>query len=362
MRINFFLEKEKYVKLIEIDLNIQTDNKIVITDNCKGIENLDELTKIGNSTKQNDVLTNGQFGFGIYSFISFCREIEFYSRTKMQVKGSYMKITKKNIENNSVDSAKGVDNVSEGTKIILSDFKQRVWNDIDSLKIKQEIEKHFEILLKRENLVIKVNEEQCKPYNYEKIKGEPYEAETSINLTYIAKRKKVGDLPPKNIQLKTPIQIYLRLSENVEIKKPPVFFIKGRRVNEVKNITNFHSVKGSKEVLWGHGLITGYIDLKDNFEPTITRDKLKDSEKLRAFFQYLNREIEPYIYGLFIEEKNKERMDSGYKSFASVVENLLANILKKDLINFRKQSYSSKGEDGLALKEGFGSKDFWRKK
>lgn len=359
-----FYKNGKYEKPIEIGLKIiESREQIIITDNCTGIEDLNTLIeKIGASDKRNDYVTNGQFGFGIYSFMAGCNKIEFYSKTKNQNEGFYLSIPKRKFEKNKlsdvqIDSAEKRDSISVGTKVILSQFEKRIWNEIEPEKIKKEIESHFEVLLKRENLVIKVNEEQCKPYNYEEIKGEPYEVETPITLTYIAKKRKVGDLPPKNIQLKTPIQIYLRLSEGREIKKPPVFFIKGRRLNEIKNIHSFTSIYGSKNILWGHSLITGYIDLKDNFEPTITRDRFKSTDTLKAFFQYLNKEIEPYIYEIFIKEKNKERMDDGYKSFALILEDLLAKLLKEDFLNYRKKGYSSEGETGLVLKEGFGSKD-----
>ena len=91
------------------------------------------------------------------------------------------------------------------------------------------------------------------------------------------------------------------MSDKVEVKKPPVFVVKGRKINDIKSIKGFKSFYGSKNILWGHSQITGYIDLQDNFEPTIKRDDFKEirGQKFKAFNEKLN-ELEQLIYVAFI--------------------------------------------------------------
>ena len=68
---------------------------------------------------------------------------------------------------------------SSGTKIILNDFDKEIWKQIDHIKLREEIEKHFERILARKNLTIQVvstiDRYTCKAYNYDQFEGEVYE-------------------------------------------------------------------------------------------------------------------------------------------------------------------------------------------
>ena len=58
---------------------------------------------------------------------------------------------------------------SSGTKIALSKFDKNMWKNIDIVKVKEDVEKHFELLLSRQNLEINIlhngKEYNCKKYN-----------------------------------------------------------------------------------------------------------------------------------------------------------------------------------------------------
>ena len=81
----FFIEEtNSYSKEILITLKMNEQNKsIIVEDNCHGITNfLKVVQEIGNSDKKAQPWTNGQFGYGIYSFMAACESLKI--TTKLQ--------------------------------------------------------------------------------------------------------------------------------------------------------------------------------------------------------------------------------------------------------------------------------------
>ena len=353
---------EHYKKPIKITVFIDKESQqIIIEDDCKGIENLNMLVQqIGDSSKKADFTTNGQFGFGIYSFMAGCEKLEFYSRYEGASGGYYIEIPKQAFEKDRLDEV----NIDEcrshnqldhqGTKVVLSEFSKSAWEDINPEKIKNEIEAHFEVLLKRKNLCIKINNEQAQPYNYDDIEGESWEG-TISKVDYCSTKRSKS----KKIVFESPIAVYLKMSEQQEVSRPPVFIVKGRRLNDVKSINCFKSNYGSKNMLWGHSQITGYIDLKDNFEPTIKRDDFKQSraEKFKAFNQEM-KEIEKIVYELFITVKNKEKADRTLSQLETKISDVMEQFAKDDHLSMKEMTLTQEVSDqGFSLEEGYGTKD-----
>ena len=87
---NFFNQDEEiYSKPIDIKIEHTGSNnknsKIIITDNCTGMDSdglLRIIREIGNSDKKEQPWTNGQFGYGIYSFMEICKNIEIISKVE----------------------------------------------------------------------------------------------------------------------------------------------------------------------------------------------------------------------------------------------------------------------------------------
>jgi len=78
-------ESVGYTRPIEITLKIEGKNKkdgrVTIADNCFGITNFKKVVQsIGNSDKKAQGFTNGQFGYGIYSFMAACEKLEVFSK------------------------------------------------------------------------------------------------------------------------------------------------------------------------------------------------------------------------------------------------------------------------------------------
>ena len=79
----------------DIDINFHIDRNIVtIKDNCVGITNFTKVVKsVGHSDKRDLPWTNGQFGFGIYSFIAACDQIDIKTKLKEQENLSLTRLT-----------------------------------------------------------------------------------------------------------------------------------------------------------------------------------------------------------------------------------------------------------------------------
>ena len=76
---------DSYSKPIKIELHVigerHTNGKVIITDNCTGIDELPRVVNsIGDSVKKTDKFSNGQFGYGIYSYMAFCENLNVTSK------------------------------------------------------------------------------------------------------------------------------------------------------------------------------------------------------------------------------------------------------------------------------------------
>ena len=74
-----------YSKQVDIKLIIKgrrhTNGKVLITDNCVGIESLEQVCgSIGDSEKKEQPWTNGQFGYGIFSYMATCKNLKIISK------------------------------------------------------------------------------------------------------------------------------------------------------------------------------------------------------------------------------------------------------------------------------------------
>ena len=183
-----FFDKERnvYSKSIEITIKIEgekfNNGRVIIRDNCFGITNFTKVVKdVGNSDKKAQPWTNGQFGYGIYSFMACCGELEIISKLK-DGQALYMPIKKRQFDTDSVDNVNFPDPkpttfaYNSGTEVVLSKFDKEMWKQINFDEIRNEIEEHFELLLARKRLIVRLisadgEEYICKPFNYKQFEG-----------------------------------------------------------------------------------------------------------------------------------------------------------------------------------------------
>lgn len=370
-------EQNAYSKPIEITLTIYgnnyTNGKVIILDNCSGITNFTKVVQsIGNSDKKADFTTNGQFGYGIYSFIAVCSKLEITSKTE-KANALYIPIEREQFNRDKQEDVSFPDpqydktfKYQSGTKIILSHFDRHIWKQIDIEELQNEIEKHFELLLKRKYLTIKLivynnsllenaKEFICRPFDYDQYEGEIWE--DSLREFIFTKGRK-NPVPIKLLP-KKPIHIFIKITKGQEINKRPVFICKGRRIGEVKDIKSFRS--NHKSELWDHPNVTGYIDLSDFLDPIIARNDFRNNEKSKALFNAL-RELEPLILDE-VKRVNKTSEERHYQELEDRLNQALSKLARLDSMYYRTDYLSGneinlqKGGAGQGIEEGVGSKD-----
>jgi hypothetical protein len=374
-------ENNRYTRSIEVVIAIKgksyRDGKVIIYDNCFGITNFTKVVEsIGDSDKKTNAFTNGQFGYGIYSFLSHCSNMIITSKIKGSSPNS-IPIDKKDFDakhqkdvkfdlktksllvNQRIAKLLGRSDIQKdlsGTVVELSCFKNSSWRDIDPNELKDEIEKHFEFLLLRQNLSITIVEKgkkyTCKPFDYNQFPGEIWE--DKIEELSSTRYKTKYTFRPKQ-----PIQVFIKITKGQEIKKAPIFISKGRRIAEIKDIKSFKSK--NKSNLWDHPNVTGFIDLIDFLPPTIARTDFRNSAKSKALYDKLI-ELEPLILEE-VRRVNRASEESHYRQLEDRLNKALTKLARLDAMNYRKQYVSGDevnlegGSSGIGLEPDAGMKD-----
>ena len=279
-------ELAKYADTVDIKLSVTgkifRDGKVKISDNCSGIKELRKVVeRIGNSEKKSQPWTNGQFGYGIYSFMAICDTIEIRTKHSDNIFSEYIKISKNDFEIDDLNDLK-FDILQEqphtkgtGTEVTLSGFSKDSWTDIDTDSLKKEIEDHFELLLRDPAISIRIRNSNgtsslCVPYDYSKYPGEIFEKSIAIPV----KGNKYDDMFGKN-----EIKIFLKIIPGVAVERPPVLISKNRRVIELYLIKLFKTFK--KREIWNQPCVIGYVDTKGLLNPTLARNDFKNDTNFR---------------------------------------------------------------------------------
>jgi hypothetical protein len=322
----FDVSHNTYTRKIEIIFAVR-GAVVYIYDNCAGIKNIRKVVEsVGDSDKKAQPWTNGQFGFGIHSFMSCCDKLEITSKGEGEAT-LYIPIEKKQFNKGAKEDAffpapkvkyalisKVEENIlgikwngNSGTKIILSGFDKSSRRNICLQNIKDEIEKHFETLLTRKNLIIKCidgnKKVKCTSYDYSIFGGETYSDDIK-ELIHIDRWGQKNIFKPSN-----PIKVYIKVAKGREINKKPIFTLKGRRIGEIGDTKSFRTKHRGD--LWEHPNVTGYIDLGDFLEPNITRVDFRRGSRRKALYNKLF-ELEPLILDV-VRDVNKASEKSHYR-------------------------------------------------
>ena len=125
---DFFDSKANtYSKKITISLSLEgssyKEGCVTIIDNCSGFKISKVVESVGYSVKQSQFSTNGQFGYGIYSFMAACEELKVFSKHGDN-DCLYLPINRKQFEVENVNQVIFPDPIfakqlkSSGTKIV----------------------------------------------------------------------------------------------------------------------------------------------------------------------------------------------------------------------------------------------------
>ena len=358
-----------YTKQINIQIRINSTSSepsIEVEDNCTGILDVGRVVnEIGNSSKKNNVWTNGQFGFGIYSFMAIAEKLCIYTKTDAG-QGKQLCLLRSMFDQDEAPSIE-IDHypaTTVGTLVRLTGFREGLFSEITAESIKKDVATHFEKLLERKNLnvTIKINQriESCLPFDYSQYPG--VEIHEEIDVLELDKN---GTVKRLDLMGKKPIQIYLKVTKGILVDRPPVFIAKGRRINSVKDIATFRSFNKSK--IWGHQNVTGYIDVGDILEPQLDRKDFVHNKEAKAVYKALIK-LEPKL----LEEINKITQETDIRNFKlleSRLNNILSKLAREDSIKYREDFGAGKDTDLAAggisedITEGVpGGKDYGEEK
>jgi hypothetical protein len=278
----------EYEQDIEIKVHIfgrtHWKGKVIISDNCSGIEKLSHVVEsIGSSEKKSQSWSNGQFGYGIYSSFAICDTLEILTKHKDNSYSEHIIIkrddfliddlSKLNFEIEQVTPHTPL----SGTEVTLSGFSKESWLDIDAKLLKSEIENHFELLLQNPHISIKIKDNDgkthvCKPYDYNLDPGVIFEKVIPIQVPDT--NNKFDKYLKKN-----EIKIFLKINPKVSVERPPVIISKNRRVIELYQIKSLRTY--NKRELWNNPSIEGYVNTYDLLNPTLARNDFKNDKNFR---------------------------------------------------------------------------------
>jgi len=333
-----FREHGRYLEPLELLVDLMYDgeatgkkgpNRIIVRDNCRGMrqEKLMRLVEnIGESEKKLTPWLNGQFGFGMHAFRAAAERL--VVRTRHEDSQDVTEIEIDRMETSFLPATTSPEPLAHaspkgtGTEVTLEAVDVDWGRDLTAESLAQEIEHHFERLLTRPNLEVRVrafgqeggddyhteisNEIICAPFDYGTIKGAAFEASCSLD-----------DGSSVNLHLKVADREY-------EGQRARVFLL-GRRINEIGNIFSFVRKSKYKQQLWSHPQLLGYIEV-EGIEPVITRDEFKRNAARELLYNKLV-ELEEEIQKALTSELEKQREIS-----LGVIENVLGNVLHRQLV------------------------------
>lgn len=333
----------KYPYKIEIVVNIDPVSKTVtFSDNCIGmdLENLLRVVEnIGDSNKKNDFVTNGQFGFGIHSYAACANRIEVTTLQKTSVSANRITIDRSAYtEDGQIPDPQVVSrtklNQQSGTIVKFSGFDKDWWKEISPIQLKKEIEQHFEQLLSRDNLEVKViygnEEEVCSSFNYDNFLGVKIEKEISSFTT----RSGTSTFP-------VALKIDLRITEDIIPDKRPIFINKGRRIEEIQAIKSFRNKSKFRTGLWGHKNLTGYIEVSGLLAPKLSRDDFEQGAKRQMVYEAI-LEVEDEIHEA-LQDINKRSESANMSKLEDLLSDALSKLARQDYLRFR--TTINKGSD-----------------
>ena len=324
----------------EIKITVRkTDGKIIISDNATGMTiKPDEPYKIFGSAKRNDPSTNGMFGFGMFSFMAICDrlEIETWHRASNLHRRFVLSLNDFNSAGQSepefeIESSEYSAEALGGTHMTLYDFREGQFEDISMEKLRSEIEKHFELILQRPNITVKLIDDKsiehiCVPFKYMDFCRQPYNK--TISNLHKTHSKKQRSLKEYDIS-ETPAKIFLIASPDKEFNRPVFFVVKGRRVADVSSIEHFRTNR--KFQIWAKSNVTGYIDVTEILSPVLSRKDFVRDERSKAFFQTLlgcEEEILRYI-----ESKSQLKSSERLKDLESKINEVLKELTQQECNN-----------------------------
>lgn len=343
---DFFNEQtNSYSKPIKIDVLVNyTTNCVTISDNCTWIPDIWKVVQtIWDSNKANIKQKNWQFWFGMYSFMSIAENLRITSKIVWSTAKTisipksifYEWADNEAIVDDPVDTTYKYDS---WTEIVISNINKWVLKkDSKNFKISiddliNEVQKHFEWLLWRENLEINISDwivtKRCYQFDYDKYEWSPFEEYIDHNELYL-----------KGYDWNFDVKIYLKITNDKQLNRPPFFMIKGRRIYDIKDCKEFMKKSVYQRSIWDHPSIIWYIDLWDTVEPVLERDSFnmmwKKWDVCKALFKKIVDKEEDIMK--LLEKINRSTEDRHFKNLEDKLTSILSQLSREDKMNYRQE-------------------------
>lgn len=311
------------------------------------------VLNVGESRKRGSSFLNGQFGFGMQAFRACCGKLSVRSRAD----------TEQPVLGIAIDRAQsggfelkeyGEDLVpSTGTEVVLEDFDEQWVDDTFEMNaMAAEIESHFERLLGRGNLRVRVRcantgeEHLCRPFDY---------ADPALDTAAVV--EKVFTVSSPGAEVLQTVRLSLAVVRTEVADRQPRFFVNGRRVSAVCTTRSFTSVSNRRWTVWAHPLVVGYIDMDSPqgaaLQPVITRDDFKRTRGRRTAFESVVEACEAELEAA-LEGINKAQSDKDLIALEDMLTQCLHTVSKEDNRRRRKKSLWARAKQafGVSGEEG----------
>jgi len=365
-------DTNSYSKPIFIQVSLfgtnMNNSSVVIKDNCEGMTKeklIDVFQEIGNSDKKTSSFTNGQFGFGMFSFQAFFKELSIHSRFSGIGYGNVLSVSKRmlNNRNASIDDPKKSNKLnSSGTLIDIKRYTKRNWKNITKDSVVDTLNKHFERILTRENLRIVVvgrsgKQTELKPHNYDDYPGHsiiesadanifaPFDKENKIKLFIARRGQENAEVSGEKLK---GMRAHFRVTDELIEDKPFYLIVKGRRINDVRSALGFGT--GLDMAVWNSKQLTGYLDLANFAKTELSREKIKSGDSKKSVIEYLQRKEEDIKE--LLNAVHQRREDKDWENVAEVVNDIIKDLTKEFNVAFSKLSSTSGKKAGAGGTEG----------
>ena len=313
-----------YSRNVTIDVHVsRQDRTLRIIDDCRGMapDTLARVVmRVGESRKRGASFVNGQFGFGMQAFRAACSTLTVRSRTAGE-EPYQIRIERKQSDGFQLEALGEADHALEGktgTEVLLQGFDaQWIDNTFQPSAVALEIESHFERLLDRPGLTVRVHDDDlahcttavhegedgevmaeveeacevrlCKPVDYSLLGAPGASVKKEIDLGG-------GQMAQCNLCVMPAGSAAAAAAANNGALSPPVddivnggmdsrgarFFVTGRRIAACGSTPSFAKQSSNRWTVWGHPQVVGYIDILGTrngpLQPVITRTSSRIQE------------------------------------------------------------------------------------
>lgn len=339
-----FFDGHRYNRNVEVKVIIdRSKHRIIIEDNCEG---MDEVTLEGLANSINDsakkrrgkkrAWVNGQFGLGAHAFRLAAKNLTVVSKKRVGPQVSIY--IDEGSSHAQVVRYHDLGFNPSGTRVELGDIEQRDLKNLTAEDLRKDAETYFEMLLRR-NVMLKIIDDEkilvCEPFDYDALHGLGIK-ENIISWDEGAARVTLSD-PSRAIE------VNLKVCKEA-VNRPPYFARKGRRINYIQDLQSFMRRTRHRRQVWGHPILTGYIEVKDNLEPVITRDDFAGgkghSQKRAGIYKELVK-LEDKIHEAIVEA-TKEKATEELSNFSDHLTDILTKLAKEDLLKLK---YEAEGQN-----------------